>query len=117
METWPDVLPSWQKAYGYELGDDLIRTDISGGPIAVVRRTATGSAVFSVSARMSDIQLAIFEAWVKMKIKNGLDWFLCPVITASGVVTNPVRITGGKPVHAMATPGWWTVTMKIEMER
>lgn len=115
MEDYPKMLPAWlADGYGYDDNDDLIRSENTGGPVFITRRTFNGGAVFQASASMTGIQLEVFEAWRVLKINHGSDWFNCPLMVGQGIVTHVARFVG-KPDRKKSGLKW-IVSAKIEVD-
>lgn len=112
---YPSMLPPFlSQGYGYEDDDDLIRTDIQGGPSDVIKRTHQGCSAFSVSSNMTDTQFAIFEAWVTYALNGGVCWFEIPMPVGHGMVTHTARLVDKYNANR-ATHGKWTVSAVIEV--
>lgn len=118
METWPYILlPVPQEAVEVELSNNCIRTEMESGFIRQRKRFERQSRTFAVKWSLTDPQMAVFNSFVRWKLKNGSLEFLMDMTQGDGGLTEngPVRLVNGN-YSASYSEGRWLVSAKVEVQ-
>lgn len=116
MEAYPAKLPGFRASdYGYEDEDNLDRTTIDGGAVAVAIRTHQNGTIFRVTSRMTYSMLRIFEGFWKYSINRGQTWFALNLDVGEGLQAHTARWIG--PYAAKKDGGsHWIVSGQVEVD-
>lgn len=109
MPTYPSSLPAPQMSgYSVETRDNTIRSAMDGG-VARVRQKHTTPAPQRVSVRwrLSQADLALFDAWMNL---YGQDWFDFTNIGQARLVSLNM------PMAPMGSTAIWEVTAEMEVK-
>lgn len=121
LPSWPARLPlPTTDGYALEPESATARTDMEAGP-ARQRRRYTGTPTrIPVRWRMSAVDFATFEAWFRLKLADGSDWFSVSLLGGVGIVAHDARFVAqsGMPYRAVPTRGGaWIVTSVLEVRQ
>jgi hypothetical protein len=119
--SWPARLPRPTfDGYALEPQDATSRTDMEAGP-ARQRRRFTGTPTrIPVRWRMSQIEFATFEAWFRLKLADGTDWFAINLLGGIGIAAHEARFVGQSNTPYKAVPsrgGAWIITSLLEVRQ
>ncbi|EME70994.1 hypothetical protein H261_05394 [Paramagnetospirillum caucaseum] len=117
--SWPVRLPlPTFDGYAIEPQDATSRTDMEAGP-ARQRRRFTGTPTrIPVRWRLSQTDFATFEAWFRLKLADGAEWFAIDLLGGVGVTGHEARFLGQSNAPYKAVPsrgGIWIVTSVLEI--
>lgn len=121
LVSWPARLPlPTFDGYALEPQDATTRTDMEAGP-ARKRRRFTGTPTrIPVRWRLSPTDFATFEAWFRLKISGGAEWFAVDLLGRIGIAPHEARFLGqgGTPYRAVPSRGGaWIVTSVLEVRQ
>jgi hypothetical protein len=121
LVSWPARLPlPTYDGYALEPESATARTDMEAGP-ARQRRRFTGTPTrIPVRWRMSQIEFATFEAWFRLKLADGAEWFAVDLLSGIGIAGHEARFPGqsGNPYRAVpGRGGTWIVTSVLEVRK
>lgn len=94
METYPESLPAPLVGTEYRPIDPQMRTQMESGRARVRRRFTAVPVNFSSRFIMSDEQAREFEAFYSGTLKDGVNWFLMPILSPYGRKLERVRFVG-----------------------
>ncbi|WP_173975895.1 hypothetical protein [Magnetospirillum sp. LM-5] len=119
LVSWPARLPlPTFDGYALEPQDATSRTDMEAGP-ARQRRRFTGTPTrIPVRWRFRDVDFATFEAWFRLKLADGADWFAISLLGGIGIAAHEARFVGQGNAPYKAVPGRggvWIVTSVLEI--
>jgi len=118
---WPDRLPlPTYDGYALEPEAAVTRTDMEAGPARQRRRFTQAPTRIPVRWRMSPIEFATFEAWFRLKLADGAEWFAVDLLSGIGIASHEARFPGqsGSPYRAVpGRGGTWIVTSALEVRR
>ncbi|MDF4024137.1 hypothetical protein P3W24_04020 [Luteibacter sp. PPL201] len=87
IPSWPATLPAPAiDGYSVKPKPTFVRTDMDSGRARNRRRFVTGATEFQQRFRMTQSQLAIFEAWFENEAFGGAADAMMPLITGQGKV-------------------------------
>lgn len=119
--SWPARLPRPTfDGYALEPQDATSRTDMEAGPARQQRRFTGTPTRIPVRWRMSQIEFAAFEAWFRLKLADGAEWFAVDLLSGIGVAGHEARFPGqsGSPYRAVpGRGGTWIVTSVLEVRK
>lgn len=115
MATWPTYLPAPLRA-GYEINpeDPILRTQMDAGPDRVRRRYTAIPSRIPVSWRLTEAQLALFEAWHKYEALDGAAWFTVSLVNGLGFQSMEARFAK-PPKKALLSGTNWEVSAELEV--
>jgi hypothetical protein len=117
--SWPSRLPlPTYDGYALEPESAVTRTDMESGPARQRRRFTQTPTRIPVRWRMSAVDFATFEAWFRLKLDDGADWFAISLLGGSGIVAHEARFVGQGNTPYKAVPsrgGAWIVTSVLEV--
>lgn len=121
LVSWPARLPlPTYDGYALEPEAATARTDMEAGP-ARQRRRYTGTPTrIPVRWRMSALEFATFEAWFRLKLADGTDWFAIDLLGGVGVAGHDARFVAQSDTPYRAVPGRggaWIVTSALEVRQ
>ena len=121
LPSWPTRLPlPTYDGYALEPESATARTDMEAGP-ARQRRRYTGTPTrIPVRWRLSAVDFATFEAWFRLKLADGSDWFSVNLLGGFGVSPHDARFLAqnGTPYRAVPSRGGaWVVTSVLEVRQ
>lgn len=115
--TGSPPLPTYD-GYALEPESAVTRTDMESGPARQRRRFTQTPTRIPVRWRMSAVDFATFEAWFRLKLDDGGDWFAISLLGGSGIVAHEARFVGQGNAPYKAVPsrgGAWIVTSVLEI--
>jgi hypothetical protein len=119
--SWPARLPlPTYDGYAVEPQDATTRTDMEAGPARQRRRFTSVPTRVPVRWRLSQMDFATFEAWFRLKISGGAEWFAIDLLSGIGVAPHEARFLGqgGSPYRAVPSRGGtWIVTSVLEVRQ
>lgn len=114
--TWPATLPRAQRVnYGFDPQDSKVRTEMEGGNVLVRSQWEEESAQYHVSWLLAGSQLAIFKAFYRHKLHNGVDWFDCEILDGADILVAEMRFVGA-PKYQLGNGNLWTVSATLEVD-
>lgn len=121
LVSWPARLPlPTYDGYALEPEAATARTDMEAGP-ARQRRRYTGTPTrVPVRWRLSALEFATFEAWFRLKLADGADWFAVDLLGGIGVTGHEARFVAQSGTPYRAVPGRggvWIVTSALEVRQ
>lgn len=116
METLPAAIPAFRTDYKYSVeGRGILRTDMASGAVRQRRRAVSNDDAASVTLRLTDIQLRVFEVFVKLKLNHGADWFNGYHWDGNRRNERVIRLQGGAYEVSYVAPNLWDVSMMIDI--
>lgn len=114
--AWPSTLPS-PSLSGYQFTPDAttIKTDMDSGPPRVRRRYTSANTPVQATWVLTELQLAVFEAWFVQQAQSGAAWFLVPLRNGLGRQVVTARIPSGAYTAAIAEGGNWRLSAQLEV--
>ncbi|MCA1907933.1 MAG: hypothetical protein LDL39_06190 [Magnetospirillum sp.] len=121
LVSWPARLPlPTYDGYALEPEAATARTDMEAGP-ARQRRRYTGTPTrIPVRWRLSALEFATFEAWFRLKLADGTDWFAIDLLGGIGIAGHEARFVAQSDTPYRAVPGRggvWIVTSALEVSQ
>jgi len=117
--SWPARLPlPTYDGYALEPGSAVTRTDMESGPARQRRRFTQTPTRIPVRWRFRDVDFATFEAWFRLKLTDGGDWFGISLLGGIGIAAHEARFVGQGNAPYKAVPsrgGAWIVTSVLEI--
>lgn len=120
MIQYPKELP-YPDLSGYSMqhGANLMRTPMVNGRARQRRRYKTVPTFISLSWEMSHAEFALFEAWVRWDLKDGVEWFTGWANTTgfSRQVVQRFMGSDSAPPYTAREAGYdyWRVSVTIEI--
>ena len=116
--VWPARFPSpLLKSYSYSnSGDMVIRTKMDNGKVRTRQRLEDAPSIATVQFNMSQFNFGLFEAWFKLKAKNGASWFQMELPKGLGSGIESVRFLGSYKAK-MGSHDIWQVNCKLEVQK
>ena len=91
LAEYPTALPvPLREGYGLRHVSPLMRTKMQSGRERQRRRFTSVPSMVPVAFLLTEHQAQLFEAWYRVGITDGADWFKCPLKTSldeSGIVS------------------------------
>lgn len=117
MATWPATLPlPNMSGYQVENGGKVLRTDFDSGPARQRLRFTVCPDDLSVNWKFKPNEIAIFKAFFKTDIHEGVDWFLITLNMGYGLLEYEARFVSGK-YQSQILPGMnWIVSAKLDVK-
>lgn len=117
--SWPTRLPlPTYDGYALEPESSVTRTDVESGPARQRRRFTQTPTRIPVRWRFQDVDFATFEAWFRLKLADGADWFAISLLGGIGIAAHEARFVGQGNAPYKAAPsrgGVWIVTSVLEI--
>lgn len=116
LPVWPPVLPLPQLAgFALMLGDaNNVRSTLAGPPMSRQRSTRQ-AVVVSATLVLNDLRMAIFEAWWRYLLFDGVSWFSIPLLGETGIADVLARASGGYAAE-MLEIGIWRVNFPLTLD-
>ncbi|TAN67777.1 MAG: hypothetical protein EPN20_06675 [Magnetospirillum sp.] len=119
LVSWPDRLPlPTYDGYALEPEAAVTRTDMEAGPARQRRRFTQAPTRIPVRWRLSQTGFATFEAWFRLKLADGAEWFVIDLLGGNGRNRHEARFLGQGTTPYRAVPqrgGAWIVTSVLEV--
>ncbi len=116
METLPAIIPPFKTDYTYSVeGRGILRTSMTSGAVRQRRRVISNDDVCNVVLMLTDLQLRVFEYFVKIKLHHGADWFNGYHWDGRRKNARVLRLQGGSYEVAYVAPHYWNVSMVIDV--
>lgn len=116
MATWPSTLPRPQvPGYSLEPGQAFLRTTMDAGPARQRRRFSTTPTSVPVSFKVSQDQLATFEAWHHYEISDGAGWFTVTLANGKGLVSCEAHFSGPYKAAPESSILRWVISGTLEV--
>lgn len=119
-EDWPAALPYEPVAQSYSIDphEPTLHGDDEEGPVDKRRRFEDTPAGFAVTWRFDFDDFALFLAWWRGVLKDGLRWAQIPLRLGASVETCTCRFRGDAPWRASPWRGaYWQVAATLEVRR
>lgn len=115
MATFPSTLPAPLMS-GYELkpGEAVARTQMEQGSARARQRARTAPTSIPISWELTVPQMATFEAWHRLTIHNGADWFTINLLNGLGMTSCSARFMGMWTAK-QSGPANWVVSATLEI--
>lgn len=114
--TYPDVLPRGLKpGRSYQLTSPLLRSSLANGRSIQRRRFTDVPEAAQVSWLFNDVQAVVFEAWWRDALKDGSEWFECPLDTPIGYRLYTCRFTEVYSGPTVVGPKLWSYSAELEL--
>lgn len=112
--AWPDELEPLPMRDGFGLTlPDVVRTDITPGPVASKRWYEDGPATLDLAWMFTGDDFELFRAWYHLGLSDGVAWFTMPAWVGGWYGTRRCRVIDD--YQAVLSKGLWTVTTKLEI--
>lgn len=113
---YPKTLPlPLQEGYGMQVGSPLQRTEMESGRARQRRKFSNVPTIIDVVWMMTEGQAQLFEAWFRFSIKDGAEWFECPLRTPMGLKQYVARFTDIYSGPALVGGSYWRFSARIEL--
>jgi len=117
--TWPSQI-RLMTVEGYQIKPkpNVVRTDMEVGPARQRRRSTMTTDDMPVVFKMTNWELALFEAWYADKALEGAAWFVIPHLGGVGLVNCEARFKAGQDfVYARLNGERTQVTCTLEVRQ
>tara|TARA_R110001583_G_scaffold66931_1_gene191843 strand:- start:1007 stop:1468 length:462 start_codon:yes stop_codon:yes gene_type:complete len=117
METYPSVLPAWQRGYSFAPNNKgVLRTEFSTGRARQRNVVDVRDDIFECSLILDPRELVIFEHFINVRC-NKVDWFNGQYHDGEGLKDGVVRlVSGAYKAKQMSDAELYTVTASIEVQ-
>ena len=113
---YPDGLPRGRHSgRTYQLVSPLLRTEMTSGRARQRRRFTSVPQGANINWLFSDAQAQAFEAWWRDQLKDGAQWFECPLDTPMGYSLYTCRFTDVYKGPSRAGPNLWAYSAELEL--
>jgi hypothetical protein len=113
---YPKTLPlPLQEGYGMQVGSPLQRTEMESGRARQRRKFSNVPTIIDVAWMMTEGQAQLFEAWFRFSIKDGAEWFECPLRTPMGLKQYVARFTDIYSGPTLVGGSHWRFSARIEL--
>lgn len=99
----------------YQLVSPLLRSDLVSGRAIQRRRFTSVPQGASINWLFNDVQGQAFEAWWRDQLKDGAQWFECPLDTPMGYHLYTCRFTDVYKGPSRAGPNLWAYSAELEL--
>ena len=115
IPSWPDTLPAPMiDGYSRKPKPSFVRTDMDSGLTRSRRRAVTTATNFQQRYRLTQSQVAIFDAWFENEAFGGSAWVLMPVVTGQGKIMVQVRFTDTPDYSSVSGSKLQDITVSLE---
>ena len=115
IPRWPDALPApLIEGYAAKARPTFVRTEMDSGRGRQRRRQVTGPTTISQTWRLTEAELAIFDAWFEDQVFGGAAWASMPVMTGQGKVYLQCRFIDTPDRRSVSGSRLWDITAQIE---
>lgn len=113
--SWPTSAPIPQKGFTESMGTNILRTPMDAGP-AKIRYRGKKPSMLNVTFLMTTAEVAVLETFLYTTTK-GITRFGFPHPRTGTVVEVRVVAQSTDSLYSVvyAAPGYWTVTMQLEI--
>lgn len=115
-ETFPAILPNVSTSLKVDNVASVIRTKFETGRARQRSRFENKNSNYAVRWQMSDDEFDIFEAFHRIKLSNGNDWFNITLPAPQGVQTVLARFVEGQYRRTHKGVLFWEVSAELEIE-
>lgn len=117
METWPSILPAWQRGYSFTPNNGgVLRSESSTGRARQRLVADVRDDVFDCSFILEPRQLVIFEHFINVRC-NKVDWFNGSYHDGEGLKDGVVRfVNGSYRAQQMQDANLYNVSANIEVQ-
>jgi hypothetical protein len=113
---YPQGLPRGRHSgRSYQLVSPLLRSNLVSGRAMQRRRFTSVPQGASINWFFTDIQGQTFEAWWRDQLKDGAQWFECPLDTPMGYANYTCRFTDVYSGPSRAGPNLWAYSAELEL--
>jgi len=98
-----------------EPGQAFLRTTMDAGPARQRRRFSTTPTSVPVSFKVSQDQLATFEAWHHYEISDGAGWFTVTLANGKGLVSCEAHFSGPYKAAPESSILRWVISGTLEV--
>ncbi|WLE60231.1 hypothetical protein GIY62_06110 [Burkholderia plantarii] len=120
IPTWPATLPlPSPDSYNVTPGTPYIRTAMDGGRARQRRRFTRVSPSVDVVWTFTQLQYAIFEAWLQYEVHYGASFFEIDLVNGLGIGPARARFMNDPPFKATlqgSTTEYWQVTATLDVK-
>lgn len=116
METFPSQIPKVSRKVGIRIEDPVERTPFDNGRARQRQRFEAIPTGFDVEWLLTDDEFNIFEAFVRIKLNGGADWFTIQLPATQGIQTVTARFIKGEYRARSKGVLNWVVSAKLETE-
>ena len=111
---YPSVLPCFEATpYNYSQINTIQRTQFASGRTRARRRFAVAPVTFSISAKMTTVELGIWESWRYHTLKD-VGWFDAQLITGNDMESWTVRLISNDQKPERLGGDMWQVNYEVE---
>lgn len=116
---WPSaILPIILEAgYSYSGRESVIRTEFDTGHIRARRRFTAQKLLLGVSWRMTDAQMAIFDAWWYHDAELGAEWITGLTVRVAYVAETMTARFLAEPTRSLIGGQLWEMSAQIEVDQ
>lgn len=115
-ETFPTPLPRASSSMKIDNVAPVIRTKFETGRSRQRNRFENKNSNYSVNWQLSNDEFEIFEAFHRIKIHNGNDWFNITLPAPQGLQTVLARFINGQYKRSHRGVLYWEVSAMLEVE-
>lgn len=113
---YPEGLPRGRHSgRSYQLVSPLLRSDLVSGRAMQRRRFTSVPQGARINWLFSDAQGQAFEAWWRDQLKDGAQWFECPLDTPVGYALYTCRFTDVYSGPDRVGPNLWAYSAELEL--
>ena len=113
---YPEGLPRGRHSgRSYQLVSPLLRSDLVSGRAMQRRRFTSVPQGAKINWLFSDAQGQAFEAWWRDQLKDGAQWFECPLDTPVGYSLYTCRFTDVYSGPDRVGPNLWAYSAELEL--
>lgn len=99
----------------YQLVSPLLRSDLVSGRAIQRRRFTSVPQGANINWLFNNVQGQAFEAWWRDQLKDGAQWFECPLDTPMGYSLYTCRFTDVYKGPSRAGPNLWAYSAELEL--
>lgn len=113
---YPKGLPRGRHSgRSYQLVSPLLRSDLVSGRAIQRRRFTSVPQGSRINWLFNDLQGQAFEAWWRDQLKDGAQWFECPLDTPMGYMDYTCRFTDVYSGPDRVGPNLWQYSAELEL--
>jgi hypothetical protein len=115
--NWPTLLPNPTLSFSGDAQSSLSRIQMESTRVRQRRRFSRELRFYSATWEFSDLELAVFEAFLLHKLNSGADWFTINLPLGSEFRSVLARVRNGEySVSDGGAPLRWKVSTTLEVE-
>ena len=112
MADFPDLCYS-ESGYGWQVTPTVTRTEFSSKNTRQRMIIKNRDDLFSVTLKLTNDQLSVFETFVLITLNNGADTFTGPYWVSDVEKSGTLEIENGQYSVSYLTPNYWEVSYNV----